>query len=53
MSNEDKCVCCGRYVPEGRMICNICDDEINNIEEQNNECELLLRMCHSSDEVLN
>ena len=21
----DGCVCCGRYVPEGRMICTICE----------------------------
>lgn len=23
----DSCVCCGRYVPEGRMVCPICEAE--------------------------
>lgn len=22
--NNERCVCCGRYVPEGRMVCPIC-----------------------------
>ena len=22
--NEDRCVCCGEYVPEGRMVCVRC-----------------------------
>ena len=22
----DYCVCCGRYVPEGRMVCPICEE---------------------------
>ena len=24
--NEDRCVMCGEYVPEGRMICHRCED---------------------------
>lgn len=23
----DSCVCCGRYVPEGRMVCPICEEK--------------------------
>ena len=26
MINDDRCVCCGRYVPEGRMVCPLCED---------------------------
>lgn len=22
--NEDRCVCCGEYVPEGQMVCRSC-----------------------------
>lgn len=23
--NDDRCVCCGAYVPEGRMVCRTCE----------------------------
>jgi superfamily II helicase len=23
--SEDRCVCCGKYVPEGRQVCNDCE----------------------------
>ena len=23
---NNTCVCCGRYVPEGRMVCGICEN---------------------------
>lgn len=29
MYNEDRCVVCGEYVPEGRMICAKCEAEAN------------------------
>ena len=29
---EDRCVCCGIYVPEGFMICPLCEDEISNVK---------------------
>lgn len=28
-SNSDLCVCCGKSVPEGRMICGLCE-KVNN-----------------------
>lgn len=28
---DDSCVCCGRYVPEGRMVCEICEQETNDM----------------------
>lgn len=27
---EDICVMCGRYVPEGTQVCNICKEEVEN-----------------------
>ena len=29
-SNTDRCVICGEYVPEGRMVCIKCENEVNN-----------------------
>lgn len=34
MMNDSVCVSCGRYVPEGRMICSLCENETNNEEIQ-------------------
>lgn len=28
--NEDRCVCCGAVIPEGRMVCPICERKANN-----------------------
>ena len=28
--NEDRCVICGDYVPEGRMVCAKCEEEMNS-----------------------
>ena len=25
--NENRCVCCGRVIPEGRQVCPICEKE--------------------------
>lgn len=30
----DTCVCCGKYVPEGRQICYLCEHDV--IDIQNN-----------------
>ena len=30
LSNEDICVSCGRYIPEGRMVCPSCEKDIQN-----------------------
>lgn len=27
LTNEDKCVMCGRYVPEGRQVCSSCEEK--------------------------
>lgn len=26
--NEDKCVCCGNIVPEGRQVCWLCEHNV-------------------------
>ena len=28
--SEDRCVCCGEIVPEGRMVCPICEHKAEN-----------------------
>lgn len=35
---EDRCVCCGKVIPEGRMVCKICEIEAMNrltLEQKN------------------
>lgn len=34
--NEDRCVCCGEYVPEGRMVCQKCYDRYWMIDQYKN-----------------
>ncbi len=29
----DTCVCCGRIVPEGRMVCPICENSVKDQDE--------------------
>lgn len=36
---EDKCVMCGEYVPEGRMVCEKCESEINSREKKEKKDE--------------
>ena len=32
---NDICVCCGRYVPEGRQVCSICEEnELDNLKNE-------------------
>ena len=31
--NEDRCVCCGAYIPEGTMICHCCEIKTRNGEQ--------------------
>jgi len=30
MAMDDKCVCCGEYVPEGRQVCSSCETNCND-----------------------
>lgn len=30
---DDKCVCCGEYVPEGKMVCPICENAEYSIKK--------------------
>ena len=36
----DTCVCCGEYVPEGRMVCPLCVDRYMT---ENNICKFILQ----------
>ena len=31
---EDRCVCCGEIVPEGRMVCPNCEAHISQLSSQ-------------------
>ena len=28
MMNDNRCVCCGRIIPEGRQVCPICEQKV-------------------------
>lgn len=28
-TNVDRCVCCGEVVPEGKMVCPLCESQVN------------------------
>lgn len=38
---EDRCVCCGALVPEGRMVCINCSEEVFPRINENAEAESL------------
>lgn len=43
---EDKCVMCGRYVPEGTQVCNICKEEVESgAYKRKKSKSLLKRLC--------
>ena len=31
---EDRCIMCGEYVPEGRQVCKVCENQILNNNKQ-------------------
>jgi len=31
-NSEERCVMCGDYVPEGRMVCLLCEMKVNEME---------------------
>lgn len=31
---EDQCIMCGEYVPEGRQVCKVCEQQILNNNKQ-------------------
>lgn len=33
LSNEDRCIICGQYAPEGRQVCAQCEKEIINMNK--------------------
>ena len=30
---ENTCVCCGQIIPEGRMVCNKCENAVANYQQ--------------------
>ena len=33
--NNNRCVCCGKIIPEGRQVCLDCEHKINNNDSKN------------------
>lgn len=53
---EDKCVCCGEYVPEGRQVCTNCETVhgvqwINNKLHQVSKVELHSGICDTLNDI--
>ena len=40
---EDRCVCCGKIIPEGRMVCRDCENG-NVSVQQTNKSKWYLRL---------
>ena len=34
--DANRCVCCGEIIPEGKMVCQLCEHAIDNKEGNNN-----------------
>ena len=32
---DNRCVCCGAVIPEGRMVCPLCEKEADEVKAQN------------------
>lgn len=39
MANEDRCVCCGAIIPEGRMVCPQCQGQFDTTEDRQNRAQ--------------
>lgn len=39
---EDRCVCCGALVPEGRMVCSNCSEAVFPRTNENASAEILV-----------
>lgn len=35
---EDRCVCCGEIIPEGRQVCPICEKKAASVKPKRNTC---------------
>ena len=40
--NDNTCVSCGKYAPEGSMLCNDCQKQVNNENIKTMECYIRL-----------
>lgn len=36
---EDRCVCCGEIIPEGRQVCPTCEAKVSRVETRRNTCK--------------
>ena len=42
ISHAEYCVCCGEVIPEGRMVCPVCESMIKGIYDEDQEIEEVL-----------
>ena len=46
--NEDRCVMCGEIIPEGRMVCPVCEHKIMQENAISNFVQPACINCHSN-----
>ena len=51
----DTCVCCGKYVPEGRQICHICESDVVRAkkEYERNSVDISIKSLMELEAVMN
>ena len=49
---DDTCVCCGAYVPEGREVCHECAGEVKQAQSSKDEEEMLLWLSKASEKEI-
>ena len=47
--NEDRCVCCGEYVPEGQMVCHSCMCKSITYNPTRQEGDMAIEQLNESD----
>ena len=52
MMQDDTCVCCGAYVPEGRQVCHKCAGEDKQAQISKDEEEMLLWLSKASEKEI-
>lgn len=48
----DSCICCGKYVPEGRQVCHECSGDDKKEQISKEEAEMILWLSKASPKKL-
>ena len=46
--SDDRCICCGAYIPEGRRVCYLCSGDIRQ-DISVEEAEILIYLASAPD----